>query len=554
MAAQRRGDLASAERVYARLLERDPEHAQALHLLGLLRFQQNRLAEAEALLGRAVARAPQNANAWSDLGMVRVRAGSAEAALEPFSRALTLAPEHPDALNNMAQALRRLGRFHQARGVLERLVALRPASARARALLADAQHQCNDVATAIETYQSALRLAPDDRRIRLGLGDAYESAGKFKQAKMQYHGVLRRAPDDPVALARLLQLREGAADAALAARAATLADAAATPEDARVRLNVALGYYHDRRGEHDEAFRRLRLGYDVRARRQPFDSDGYSRAVDALIETLTPEFYREAPTSGLDSARPIFIVGMPRSGTTLTEQILASHSAVAAGGELAGLVKVSYQVRELSRTGAPYPQGLERIGRSALRQMARYYLDQLERISPDAARVTDKLPYNFMHLGLIPLLFPHARIVHCRRHPLDNCLSCYFTGFADQIRFANRLDTLGRYYLDYQRLMEHWHRVLPLELFDLPYEALVHDTEGRIRALLDHCGLPWEDACLSFHETERGVRTPSRWQVRQPIYGASVGRWRHYERHLAPLVRILQPLLERQPDQPGETR
>ncbi|MEQ8515497.1 MAG: sulfotransferase, partial [Chromatocurvus sp.] len=170
-------------------------------------------------------------------------------------------------------------------------------------------------------------------------------------------------------------------------------------------------------------------------------------------------------------------------------------------------------------------------------------LEQLDKVSTTADRVTDKLPFNFMHLGVIALLFPGAKVVHCRRHPLDNCLSCYFTSFADQIHFANRLDTLGRYYLDYHRLMQHWQEVLPIEILDLHYEDMVDDTEGQVGALLDHCGLEWEDACLEFHRTERGVRTPSRWQVRQPIYRGSVQRWRNYEEELGPLREILAPIL-----------
>ena len=540
IALQRRGDLAAASAIYAQILELYPDHPEALHYLGLIHFQQGRLEDAERLLMHSLQQAPDDANTWSDLGMVQIRAGRVEAALEPFSRALALAPNHPDALNNAAQALRKLGRFEQAKPMLERLIELQPNAATARYLLADTQHKSNDVGTAIKSYQRALRLAPEDARVRLGLGDAYESAGTFKQAKLQYLAVLRRKPDTPLALARLLQLREGEPDPEMIARAEALADDPATAEAGRIRLNVALGHCHDRMQHYPEAFRRLQLGCDAQARTQPFDSDGYSRAVDSLIETLTADFYGSAATSGSNSERPIFVVGMPRSGTTLTEQILASHSRVAAGGELSMLLKVSYRIGQLSATREPYPKGLRSTGRIGLRRMARQYLEHLDKVSPTAERITDKLPFNFMHLGVIALLFPNARIIHCRRNPIDNCLSCYFTSFSEQIRFANRLDTLGRYYLDYARLMRHWKTVLPVEILDLDYESLVNDTEGQIRVLLDHCGLEWEDACLAFNETRRGVRTPSRWQVRQPIYTGSVERWRNYEQELSPLLKVLQ--------------
>ncbi len=544
IALHRRGNVRAAAALYAEALQERPDDPQALHYMGLAQFQLGALPEAEKLLSRSAEQDPAEANTWSDLGMVRIKMDLTEESLQAFTRALDLVPEHPDALNNMAQALRKLGRFAQAKPLLERLVALQPKAVQALYALADTQNKMSEVDAAISTYQQALKLAPDDPRIRLGLGDAYESNGKFRQARMQYLSILRREPDSALALARLLQLRDATPEPEQVERARQLANDPATKEDGRIRLNVALGYYHDRQKQYDEAFQRLQRGYDVLASREPFDSDGYTRAIDALIKELTADFFASAPTSGLASERPVFVVGMPRSGTTLTEQILASHSQVAAGGELSSLLKVSYQIQELSSTGEPYPRGLKVIGRDGLSTMAQRYLDDLDRVSETTPRVTDKLPFNFMHLGVIALLFPNARIIHCRRQPLDNCLSCYFTSFADQIRFANQLDTLGRYYLDYDRLMKHWHEVLPVEIFDLQYETLIEDTEPTVRALIDHCGLPWEDACLSFHETQRAVRTPSRWQVRQPIYKGSMARWRNYESQLQPLVEILAPVLD----------
>ncbi|MDZ7767702.1 MAG: tetratricopeptide repeat protein [Woeseiaceae bacterium] len=348
IARQRRGEFDAAAAIYTGMLEQEPDHAIALHYLGLLRFQQDRLEEAERLLDRSLRQDPGNANTWSDLGMVRVRAGTPDQALECFSKALGIAPNHPDALNNMAQALCKLGRFDQARPPLERLVTLQPTSAAARYSLADAQYKSNEITAAIANFQKAIRLAPDDRRIRLGLGEACESAGRFKQAKMQYLSVLRRDPKSPLALARLLQLRAGETDAAWVERARSLADDPDTPEEGRIRLNIALGYYHDRHQEHAEAFRRLRLGYDAQAVREPFDADGYTRAIDSLIEVLDGEFYQSAPTSGNRLRTADFC----RWHAALRND---SHGAgsgepfrVAAGGELFAVLNVSYQIRELS--------------------------------------------------------------------------------------------------------------------------------------------------------------------------------------------------------------
>jgi len=178
-----------------------------------------------------------------------------------------------------------------------------------------------------------------------------------------------------------------------------------------------------------------------------------------------------------------------------------------------------------------------------LGQMAQRYLEKLDDISTDAARVTDKMPFNFMHLGLIVGLFPDAKIIHCRRNALDTCVSCFFTSFSESLQFAGDLETLGSYYLDYREMMRHWRAALPVKFLEVDYERVVADTRSSVGELLAFCEVEWEEACLQFHRTERGVRTPSRWQVRQPIYGHSVGRWRHYEKHLQPLVEILSPAL-----------
>ena len=318
-----------------------------------------------------------------------------------------------------------------------------------------------------------------------------------------------------------------------------LAERGDRESEATSRLHIGLAHHFDGVGAYDAAFRHLKQGRDFHARLRPFNSDGYSSAVTTLIDELTKDFFQSVPRRAGSSGRPIFIVGMPRSGTTLTEQVLASHSGVAAGGELAALPRASFRVQELSAEHRPYPYGLKSLSAASLESLADEYLQQLGRIDSGNRKVTDKLPFNFMHLGLIALMFPDAKVVHCRRDPMDNCMSCYFTNFAEEVQFADDLETLGRYYADYHRLMRHWSGALPLEMFDLQYEDLVRDTEATMRDLLAYCELEWEPACLKYYETQRGIRTPSRWQVRQPIYGRSIARWRHYQEHLEPLKRAL---------------
>ena len=540
---QRQGNLNSAAACYKDVLNQDKNNTDALHYLGLVNYQLGDVQQADDLMSRALQFNPSCANTLSDLGMVKVEREQYQESLPLFVRALQLNPNHTDAMNNMATALKKLLRFEQTLPLYERLLKLFPRSAQVLCDLADAQYHINRLDDAIGSYQKAIKLEPDNKHARVGLGDALESAGKFKQSKLQYLAALRQDKNSPLALSKLLQLREGEIEEKWVVLAHKLIDSPNIEPEGRIRLNVALGYYYDRQKDYDKAFHHLKSGYDAQAQKEPFDSDKSTKSINSLIEVLTEEFYQSATFSGNESERPVFILGMPRSGTTLTEQILASHSQVAAGGELSVLLQVAYQAQALSNNKRPYPHCLTDISRFTLAKLATTYLDRLNKVSSSARMVTDKLPFNFVHVGIIAMLFPNAKIVHCRRHPLDNCLSCYFTSFSDQIKFANNLQTLGQYYLDYDRLMTHWHQALPVEIFDLQYEDLISNTEEKVRELLDYCQLDWEDNCLNFYETKRGVRTPSRWQVRQPIYSSSMQRWRHYESHLVPLKEILAPIL-----------
>jgi tetratricopeptide (TPR) repeat protein len=514
-----------------------------LHYIGLVNFQAGKLEDAAVFITRSVEIDRFSPNAWNDLGAVKLKIGQLDESVRHFARALELKPSHTDALRNIAAALRRQYRFESALEPLRQLSRLRPRSAETLRTLADTLYHTGAVAESIDAHYSALHLDPGNKAARLGMAEACESAGKFKQARWHYSAVLRRDPDNALALSKLLQMREGTIESNWVAKAQRLAEQPGTDADTKSRLDIGLAYHFDRVGAYDCAFRHLKRARDHQSRLQTFNSDGYSAAVDTLIEVFAKGAVWPAGKQDAAAARPIFIIGMPRSGTTLTEQVLASHPGVAAGGELAALPSASYRVQELAADHRPYPYGLKSISTADLQELARGYLGQLDKIDAAGRKVTDKLPFNFMHLGIIALMFPGAKVVHCRRDPLDNCTSCYFTSFAEEVTFAADLVALGRYYADYHRLMAHWSEVLPLKMLELKYEDLVSDTEAAIRRLLDYCELDWEPACLKFHETRREIRTPSRWQVRQPIYRNSVARWRHYEKHLEPLKLALGAVL-----------
>jgi len=258
-----------------------------------------------------------------------------------------------------------------------------------------------------------------------------------------------------------------------------------------------------------------------------------------VIATFGAEFFARTDRAGSQSELPVFIVGMPRSGTTLVEQILASHPMVHGAGELDYMRRIMQTLPERLGVQRPIPECAANIDTALAERIAEEHLQHLREHSASALRITDKTPSNFLRLGLIALLFPKARIIHCQRDPLDTCLSCYFLRFGQGQAFAYDLDDLGRYYRDCARLMEHWRRVLPSPLLEVPYEALVADQEGWSRRLIAFLGLDWDDRCLAFYRSERQVKTASVWQVRQPVYASSIGRWRRYAKHLGPLFAAL---------------
>lgn len=535
------GDVSSAISHCRRLLNEQPDNLDALRYLGLAHILQHQFPEADHFLSRALRLAPADPGLLSALGTVRVNQSVYGDAIQLFSRALQIQPTHTDALSNLAAALTLLRQPAKAKSYLDRLIRVLPYSADAHVRASINTLNLNDVEDAIGYGRKAVRLAPENSPARLALAEALEAGGRFKQAKYQYLAVLATEPRQVTALSKLLSLKgTHIAEQYVCAVRGLLAEPQSRDTD-RVQLSIALAQYYDFRGQYDSAFEHLHAGNTIRFKNHPFNSAAHSRAVDRLIHTCTSAALRSLPSHNVRSKKPVFIVGMPRSGTTLVEQILSSHSHVAAGGELPAIINIASQI---TGTGTTYPEATRELDPTALARLARQYLDKLDAISTSAARVTDKMPFNFMHLWLIVALLPDATIIHCRRDVRDICLSCYFTSFSQELQFASDLEALARYCLDYRRIMQHWRQVLPGRFLEVDYERLVGNTEDSVRELLAFCGLPWDPTCMQFYRTDRGVRTPSRWQVRQPIYRHSVGRWRNYESHLQPLVSALLPAIQ----------
>jgi len=306
-------------------------------------------------------------------------------------------------------------------------------------------------------------------------------------------------------------------------------------EEARINLHFALGKMFDDCKRYDKAFEHFREANRFKRQRVHFDPEHFNRWVARIQNVCTPKFFERFAGVGDPSERPVFIVGMPRSGTTLVEQILASHPRVHGAGELTTIFDIVCALEHPGADGVKYPEVIATLDDAELQRSVRRYLDTLQEIDPQAARVTDKLPSNFFHLGFIAAMFPRAHLIHCRRDAMDTCLSNFVQMFAEGHYYSYDLSDVAVYYRGYEQIMAHWREVLPIPMYEVQYEELVGNQERISRELVDHAGLEWDDRCLAFHETRRAVRTASNWQVRQPIYKTARKRWKNYGKNLAQL-------------------
>ena len=400
-------------------------------------------------------------------------------------------------------------------------------------------------ADAIVAFERASQLNPSQIGLRLSIGHANKTLGNREASEQAYKECLRLDPAYADAWWSLADLKNYLfSDAEVATMRALLADEALA-SDARAQISFALARALEQRQQYAEAFTHYARGNGLRRRSSGFDMTAFESKTRRIIACCDEAFFASRAGTGCDDPAPIFIVGLPRSGSTLVEQILASHSSVEGTMELPNILT---QVRELDRLdpkGDGYPERMRELQPASLTQAGRRYLAETRPLRSGRPRFIDKMPNNFSHVGLIQLILPRATIIDVRRHPLDACFSTYKQYFAEGQSFGYDLEDLGRYYRCYLALMDHWHGVLPGKVLHMQYEALVKDPDGTIRRLLRHCGLPFEAACLNFHQTQRSVRTASAEQVRQPLYSSAVGYWKHFESELEPLKRSLGDSLAR---------
>ena len=487
--------------------------------------------------------APEHANAHVRLGAALTLAKDYAGAEAVWRDVLTRHPDQVEALTGLGIVLAEAGRHQEALSLHQRSVALIPGDPRNQHRLANAFLAIEDAASAERTARHALSLFPDDPAILLTLATSLSTLGRFSEATEHFRRVLELEPTAVGAFYGLANIGEtqGATTDTNVLRAA-LADTGKTLLERSI-AGVALARIREEARDYDDAFESnasaQRLMQDIhRERGRTFEIEGFRRNIDTLIAMFTPKMLADLQRDGDQSDLPVFIVGMPRSGTTLVEQIAISHPKVFGRGETRAIPDL---VERLDVEAVANRR--ERWFPARVRAEGTAHIATLRHLAGEAPRVTDKLPDNVLLLGHIAMLFPRARVVLCRRDPRDVGLSCFFQHFADGMEWTCDLTDIAQRAQEVERLAAHWKRVLPLPILEVGYEDLVADLEGQSRRLIAFLGLDWDPACLSFHTTGREVWTASHWQVRQPVYASSVGKWRRYERHLGPLIDGLTGLL-----------
>lgn len=520
-----------------RAIALEPRFAEAHYNLANVMHRQGEQQQAVAQYERALAIMPDLAEAHSNLGAILFDAGELEQAVARYQHALAIAPDFAAAHFNLANAFRAQGRLDDAMAHYERALAIAPDFAAAHCNLGVALKQQGKPASAVACFETALLVKPDYAEAYGNLAVALLDLGQMPQAK---RAIARAIELEPKAagyyytLSQIGPLAPG--DAALDAMEGLTRERLALTAEARVKLHFALGKAYADIGRAETSFDHLLAGNALKRREVPYDERATLAMFRDIRQVFTPERIATLRGVGERSELPIFIVGMPRSGTTLVEQILASHPEVFGAGELELLPRL------VAPRGGPAGVEVELADLSAakVRCLGTEYLTALRALAPQATRITDKMPANFALVGFIHLALPQARIIHVRRNPIDTCLSCFSTLFTLQHAYTYDLAELGRYYRAYQGLMEHWHKALPDgAILDIQYEDVVTDLRAQARRMLEHCGLQWDDVCLTFYETKRAVCTASAAQVRRPLYDTSVGRWRAYRSSLQPLLEAL---------------
>lgn len=522
---------------YSEVINLHPQSVEAYAGRGDVLRELGRLDEALSDCQEAVRLSVTSAEAHCSYGNVLSELGRHGEALVSYREAIRLKPDYSAAYNSCGVALKELARADEAIACYDKAIALRPDYAEAYSNRGNALKEVNRLDEAVASYNEAISLKPGYALAWSGLAQVDSEAGRFTDADVKFQKARSLDPKLVAPLCGIANIRKFDSSDPLIREMEDLLSTASLPDRDRAELYHAYGKICNDVGRYDEAFLSYSRGKDLLTAK--FDTAAYGEAYSAMKHLFTPEFFAERTAFGVEDARPVFVVGMPRSGTTLTEQVLAGHRLVEGLGELPHLHRIANEIAPYVGHPERFADAVRSLRASDVARMADRYRETYAGTQAGKLRLVDKMPHNFQHLGLIAMMFPRAHIIHCRRSPLDNCVSIYMQNYIDKHHYAKDLTILGQHYRQYEDLMKHWAEVLPVRIHECSYEALVGDFEGSVRGLLSYLELDWDTNCLRFQQQDRQVRTASLWQVRQPLYGTSVNRWQRYEPHLGPLKEAL---------------
>ena len=508
--ATRDGRLEDAEKTLRKLLAKDPNNVKAMRMLGSIALEANRFKAARRLLERAVELAPGVAIGWTDLANIHLKKDRYDEALDSVQRAIDIDSRFAHSYVVKGNILTRAQRHEEA----------------------------------LAAYQEGLDVSPMNIGALAGMGHVLKTIGRQDEAIEVFRKCIKANPAHGETYWSLANLKTFEFDPEEVRIMEEMIDRESLADEPKVNMLISLGKHYDHEKDYNRAFEYYQRGNDLRREHEIYDPVHSQVVHDRIIEVFTPEFYAERSAYGDPSPDPILIVGLPRSGSTLIEQILASHSMVEGTMELPDLGRTIVELNQKTPGRKEYPEAVLPLDSEQVAELGRDYLDSTSRYRTDKPYFIDKMPNNFQAIGFLRLILPNAKVIDARRHPLDSCLGSYKQLFYKGQSFTYDQFELGHYYLEYRRIMDHWNAVLPGHVLEVRYEDMVMDQEAQTRRILEYCGLPWEESCLRFYETERAINTASSEQVRQPIYTGALNFWRNYEPHLGELIETLEPLLK----------
>lgn len=502
---------------------------------------QGKLLKAEDLCRQFLKRNPTHPEGMRQLADIGVKLGVLDDAEFLLESAVKLHPDNLSAQIDHVQVLRKRQKFEAALSAAKALLQKQPNSPQLQSLYAVVCMQTGDYDEALSYFEKVLKLAPNDPSTLTSKGHALKTIGKFDDAVDAYRGALIAQPKFGEAYFSLSNLKTYRfTESEMAAMHDQEQNALLAPKD-RAYLCFALGKAYEDRDDYAQAFQFYAEGNRIKKAESRYDADQITEEFLLQQQICTPELFQQFEGAGHPAPDPIFILGLPRAGSTLLEQILSSHSQVDGTLELPNILSLSHRLRrgidDIANVG--YPEILPQLTREHLEKFGKDFIEDTRIHRAGAAFFIDKMPNNFRHIGLIKLILPNAKIIDARREPMSCCFSGFKQLFAEGQEFTYSLEDVGRYYQDYVALMDHWDKVLPGAVLRVQHEDVVADLEGQVKRMLDYCNLPFEQACVEYHKTERSVRTPSSEQVRQPIFTTALEQWRNFEPYLEPLKTVL---------------